>query len=190
VPQGEEVVFPLTVRALVAMGRYPHLGPWQREGEADAEAIERALEACDVVPLHDRLVTQLSGGERQRARIARALAQEPETLVLDEPTAALDLAHEMSIFELLARLRARHAVTVLLVTHNINLAARYADRVLLLERGRVIAEGTPAEVVTRSRIEHSYHWPVDVFPHPGPGEDAGAPQVTPLSRNPTPDAVA
>lgn len=184
VPQGEEVVFPMTVRELVLMGRYPHLGAWRRESAADLEAVERALAGCDVAALADRVVTQLSGGERQRARIARALAQEPGTLVLDEPTAALDIAHEMSIFELLARLRTERAVTVLLVTHNINLAARYADRMLLLERGRAVAEGTPAEVVTRARIERSYHWPVNVFPHAGPGPDAGAPQVTPLTRTP------
>jgi len=190
VPQGEDVVFPITVRALVAMGRYPHLGAWRNETAADEEAIERALEACDVAPLHDRLVTRLSGGERQRARIARALAQQPDTLVLDEPTAALDLAHEMSIFELLARLRVRQGVTVLLVTHNINLAARYADRMLLIERGRPIAEGAPVEVVTRARIERSYHWPVSVYPHAGPGPDTGAPQVAPLARNPDPEPAS
>lgn len=190
VSQGEEIVFPVTVRALAGMGRYPHMGAWRGESAADLAAVARALEACDVAHLADRYVTQLSGGERQRARIARALAQEPGTLVLDEPTAALDIAHEMSIFDLLGRLRAEHGVTVLLVTHNINLAARYADRMLLLERGRAVAEGPPAAVVTRERIERSYQWPVEVFQHPGPGPHAGAPQVTPLSRsfNTVPDA--
>lgn len=190
VPQDEELVFPLTVGALVGMGRYPHIGPWRAEGTADLAAIERALEACDVAPLRDRPVTRLSGGERQRARIARALAQEPDTLVLDEPTAALDIAHEMAIFELLARLREHQGVTVLLVTHNINLAARYADRLLLLEQGRALAEGAPGAVVTRELVERSYHWPVDVFPHPGPGPDAGAPQVTPLALNPVRESPA
>ncbi|NJD09525.1 MAG: ABC transporter ATP-binding protein [Gemmatimonadetes bacterium] len=190
VPQSEELVFPLTVRALVCMGRYPHLGPWRAEGAADRDAVARALDACDVAQLGDRLVSRLSGGERQRARIARALAQEPDTLVLDEPTAALDIAHEMAIFELLAGLRAARGVTVLLVTHNINLAARYADRMLLLERGRALAEGSPAMVVTRTLIERSYHWPVNVFAHAGPGEDAGAPQLTPLARQRQPDAPA
>lgn len=191
VPQGEELVFPLTVRALVSMGRYPHIGAWRTERPADVAAVDRALDACDVRDLADRLVTRLSGGERQRARIARALAQEPDTLVLDEPTAALDIAHEMAIFELLDRLRRARGATVLLVTHNINLAARYATRMLLLDGGRAVAEGTPREVVTRTRIEQSYHWPVQVFPHAGPGPDAGAPQVTPLStpgHNPMEDA--
>lgn len=181
VPQSEELAFPLTVRALVSMGRYPHIGAWRPERAQDVAAVERALYACDVRDLADRLVTRLSGGERQRARIARALAQEPDTLVLDEPTAALDIAHEMAIFELLDRLRREQGVTVLLVTHNINLAARYATRMLLLEGGRTVAEGPPRAVVTRARIEQSYHWPVQVFPHAGPGPDTGAPQVTPLS---------
>jgi iron complex transport system ATP-binding protein len=189
VPQAEDMVFPLAVRDLVAMGRYPHLGPWRAERESDREAVERALRACDVATLRDRLVTRLSGGERQRARLARALAQEPDTLVLDEPTAALDIAHEMAIFELLSRLRAERGVTVLLVTHNINLAARYADRLLLLERGSALAEGPPHQVVTRALIERSYHWPVSVFSHAGPGSDAGAPQVTPLARSLQPDAT-
>ena len=186
VPQAEEIVFPITVRELVAMGRYPHLGPWRAESRFDRDAVEAALVACDVAPLAERRLAQLSGGERQRARIARALAQQPDALVLDEPTAALDIAHEMAIFELLVRLRRERGVTVLLVTHNLNLAARYADGLLLLERGRAVAAGSAATVVTRTRIEQSYHWPVSVFPHAGPGRDAGAPQVTPLALPPQP----
>lgn len=187
VTQSEETVFPLTVRALVAMGRYPHLAPFSAESAADRNAIAAALDACHVAHLAERGMAQLSGGERQRARIARALAQDAATLVLDEPTAALDIAHEMAIFELLVRLRRERGVTVLLVTHNLNLAARYADQLLLLDAGRAVAAGVAADVVTRERIERSYHWPVNVFPHAGPGRDAGAPQVTPLARIPEPD---
>lgn len=180
VPQGEETVFPVSVRELVAMGRYPHLGAWRREGDADRHAVEEAMRRCDVWNLAARPVPTLSGGERQRARVARALAQEAPTLALDEPTAALDVAHEMSIFELLRDLG--HAgKTVLLVTHNLNLAARYADRLVLLHRGRVAAEGTPAQVLTRDNVERVYGWPVEIVPHPGPGPDAGAPQVVPLA---------
>src|SRR5690606_27914499 len=181
VAQGEEVVFPITVRALVAMGRSPHLGPWRREGEGDRRAIEEAMARCDVLDLANRPFTTLSGGERQRARIARALAQEPATLVLDEPTAALDVKHEMAIFELLATLAGRDAVTVVVVTHNLNLASRYADRLLLLDRGRAVAEGAPGDVLRREILEAVYHWPLAVLPHPGPGPDAGAPQVVPLA---------
>lgn len=180
VPQGEEEAFPLPVRELVAMGRYPHLGPWRREGEADQRAITDAMRRCDVAQFADRLLSTLSGGERQRARVARALAQQPSTLALDEPTVALDVRHEMAIFELLRAL-GRSGVSVLLVTHNLNLAARYADRLVLLDQGRVSAEGTPAEVLTRQQVERVYGWPVRIGVHEGPGPDAGAPQVIPLA---------
>jgi iron complex transport system permease protein len=180
VPQGEEEVFPLTVREMVAMGRYPHLGSWQRESEADRRAIQEALRRCDVAGFEDRLISTLSGGERQRVRVARALAQEPGALALDEPTVALDVRHEMAIFELLRDL-GRRGVTVLLVTHNLNLAARYADRLVLMDGGRIVAAGSPAEVLTRERVEAVYGWPVRIEPHPGPGPDAGAPQVVPLA---------
>ena len=185
VPQEEELVFPLSVRELVALGRYPRLGALGREGAEDRAAIRRAMETCDVAELADRPVGSLSGGERQRARIARALAQEPGTLVLDEPTASLDIRHEMEILELAASLSAG-GVTVVLVTHAINLAARYATRLLLLDappRGRAAAEGAPGEVVTRERIAAVYGWPVAVVPHPGPGPDAGAPQVVALAQS-------
>lgn len=181
VPQGEEQVFPLTVRELVALGRYPHLGMLGREGAADRRAVEDAMLRCDVAQLANRPIASLSGGERQRARIARALAQEPRTLVLDEPTASLDIRHEMEILELAAGL-VRGGVTVVLVTHAVNLAARYADRLLVLRDGRAAAEGTPREVVTRELIENVYAWPVAIAAHPGPGPDAGAPQVVALAR--------
>jgi len=180
VPQGEEAVFPMVVRELVAMGRYPHLGPWRREGDADRRAVERAMRRADVLAFASRPLSTLSGGERQRARVARALAQEPAALALDEPTAALDVSHEMAIFELLRDL-GRAGTTVLLVTHNLNLAARYASRLVLLDRGRIAAQGTPAQVLTRETVERVYGWPVRIDPHPGPGPDAGAPQVVPLS---------
>ena len=182
VPQGEELAFPVSVRELVAMGRYPYLGSWRREGAADRRAIEEALRRCDVLQLSDRLVSTLSGGEQQRARIARALAQEPTVLALDEPTASLDISHEMAIFELLREL-GRGGVTVLLSTHNLNRAARYADRLVLIDQGRVAAEGTPSEVLRRDLLEAVYRWPVRTTPHPGPGPDTGAPQVTPLARD-------
>jgi iron complex transport system ATP-binding protein len=181
VGQAEEHTFPISVREMVAMGRYPHLGPWRRSTQADVLAIETAMERCSVSELSARPVDQLSGGERQRARIARALAQEPATLVLDEPTVQLDIAHEMAIFDLLADLCRRDGTTVVIVTHNLNLAARYASAMLLLNRGAIVAEGEPVDVLTRDVIEHVYSWPVRVVPHPGPGPDEGAPQIVPLS---------
>lgn len=183
VAQNEEIAFPLRVRELVAMGRYPHLGAWRSERAIDSAAIEEAMARCHVLPFADRLMGTLSGGERQRARIARALAQQPDALVLDEPTASLDVRHEMDIFELLRELASVDRRTVLLVTHNINLAARYADRLLLLDRGSVAAEGAPEDVLRPDLLERVYHWPVAVGRHPGPGPDAGAPQLVPLSRH-------
>ena len=181
VPQIEESPFPITVREMVGMGRYPHLGPWRSESAADRAAVASAMEQADVVEFASREFATLSGGERQRARIARALAQEPETLVLDEPSAALDVRHEMGIFELLRHL-AMTGVTVVLVTHNLNLAARFADRVVLMDAGVGAGTGSPAEVLTRPRIEGVYQWPVAVTPYPGPGSDTGSPQVSPLSK--------
>jgi len=182
VTQVEEMPFPITVRELVAMGRYPHLGPWRRAARADEMAIEKAMERCGMSEFAGRTMDRLSGGERQRARLARALAQEPATLVLDEPTASLDIAHEMAIFELLAGFSRHDGTTVVVVTHNLNLAARYADALLVLDRGSVVADGAPGDVLTRETIERTYHWPVHVHAHPGPGPDAGAPQIAPLAR--------
>lgn len=179
-PQEEGSSFPMSVRECVAMGRYPHLGPWQRERAADREAVDEALQLTDMTSFTDRPLQNLSGGERQRARLARALAQKPAAFALDEPTAALDVRHEMAIFELLRSLAAQGA-TVLLVTHNLNLAARYANRIVLMHEGGVAAAGTPHEVLQRETVEQVYGWPVRITNHPGPGPDTGTPQVIPLA---------
>lgn len=182
VPQAETHAFPMNVRELVVMGRYPHLGPWRAAGAADRHAVAEAMERCDIAELADRSTASLSGGERQRALIARALAQQPRVLVLDEPTASLDVRHEMGIFELLRALCAE-GVTVLLVTHNLNLAARYAHRLLLLDRGRVAAAGPAADVLRAEVIEQVYRWPVAVHPLE---VDRGVPHVVPLRPEPSP----
>lgn len=176
VPQSESIPFPVTARELVSMGRYPHLGALEPEGRDDRDAVERALLECEVEHLASRNVQTLSGGELQRVRIARALAQEPRALVLDEPTASLDIRHEMAILELL-RTSADRGRTVILVTHHLDLAARYADRILLLDCGHVAAEGTPDEVYREEVLERVYRWPVQVL------RDAadGAPRVVPRS---------
>ncbi len=181
VTQLEEMPFPITVRELVATGRYVHLGAWRAEGAADRAAVAAALERCDIAKFADRPITQVSGGERQRARIARALAQEPQTLALDEPTASLDVGHEMAVFELLRAL-ASGGVTVLIATHHINHAARFADQLILLDRGTVAAAGTPAQVLQQHILQRVYDWPLEIFPHPGAGPDQGAPQIAPLSK--------
>jgi iron complex transport system ATP-binding protein len=174
VPQGEYETFPITTRALVAMGRYPHLGPWRRESEADMGAIDTAMARCDVTQFAERMVDTLSGGEGQRARIARALAQEPRALVLDEPTASLDLKHEMEVLALLRSLAAS-GTTIVLVTHNLSVAAQFADRVVLLDRGRLIIEGPADEVLTAHRVREVFGWPVELIQ----GE-TGAPYIVPV----------
>ncbi len=173
VSQNEGVSFPITVRELVAMGRYPHLGPLSSEGSEDREAISLALERCDATQLAARHVGTLSGGEFQRVRLARALAQRPRALALDEPTASLDIRHEMTILGLL-RDAATSGTTVLLITHHLDQAARFADRMLLLDRGEVAAEGTPERVMTEDTLSRVYGWPLGVDPDPF----SGKPRVT------------
>jgi iron complex transport system ATP-binding protein len=157
------------------MGRYPHQGALGAESERDRDAVRQALARCDVLELEARLVTTLSAGEFQRVRVARALAQEPASLALDEPTASLDVRHEMSILQLL-RAAADGGTTVLLITHHLDLAARFADRMLLLDGGRVIAEGVPADVMTREVLSGVYRWPLSVDRDPV----TGSPRITPL----------
>jgi iron complex transport system ATP-binding protein len=174
VAQREEVVFPLTVWQTVMLGRYAHLGPLAPIGYHDREATLRALRRCDIEPLAERRVDTLSGGEWQRVRLARALAQQPRILVLDEPTASLDVRHEMELFELVRTLVA-DGLAGLVVTHELNLAARFADRIVLLNRGKVVADGTPAEVLRPDVLTEVFAWPVAVTTLAD-----GSPQVVPL----------
>lgn len=176
VTQREEPVFPLRVREAVFLGRYPLVGPTRPMGPADHAAVDLALARADATHLAGRWTTTLSGGEWQRVRLARALAQEPEVLVLDEPTANLDLRHEMEAFELVAGLARREGKTGVLVSHHVNLIARFADRVVVLDRGTPIADGPPAAVLTRATLEPLYGWPVEVTTW------RGVPQVVPLRK--------
>ena len=175
VSQSETVSVPITVREMVGMGRYPHLGPLEGEGSEDKVAVHEALEVCDVTHLVNRDLSTLSGGELQRVRIARALAQQPMALVLDEPTSSLDIKHAMEILELLKQSVAS-GLTVILTTHGLDLAARFSDRMLLLSEGQVAAEGTPDEVVNEEALADVYGWPVKVEWEP----TTGSPRVTPL----------
>jgi iron complex transport system ATP-binding protein len=173
-PQREDNLFPQRVRETVLLGRYPHLSLLGRAGATDRTAVERALAACDAADLAERWLWTLSGGEYQRVRLARALAQEPRLLVLDEPTASLDLRHEMELFELVRTLVDAQGLSVLMITHHVNLAARFADRVLLLSEGRPAGAGAPGDVLTRDTVERVFAWPVSIAPF------EGRPQMTPL----------
>jgi iron complex transport system ATP-binding protein len=174
VTQREEILFPLTVQETVELGRYAHLGAMAAPGEVDRGAVADALRRADVSSLAERRTDTLSGGEWQRVRVARALAQGPRVLLLDEPTVALDIRHEMEVFELVRKL-AGEGIGTLLVTHHLNLAARYADRLLLLDRGRIVAEGTPAEVLRPEIVSPVFEWRVAVTTWCD-----GAPQIVPL----------
>jgi iron complex transport system ATP-binding protein len=177
VTQREELAFPLNVEEYVALGRFPHLGGWRGAGSADREAVERAMNRAGVERFarDERKLQELSGGEWQRVRLARALAQEGEALVLDEPTTFLDIAHEMSVFELLHQL-AIDGLAVLLVSHQLNLVARFADEIFLLHDGRVAAAGSPDDVMQASILERVYEWPLVVTRDPA----VGAPALLPL----------
>jgi len=163
------------VREYVALGRYPHEGAWRAAASSDESAIESAVARAGIAQLAGRGTQELSGGEWQRVRIARALAQGGEALVLDEPTTFLDIAHEMAMFELFAQL-ARDGMAVLLVSHQLNLVARFADVIVLLHRGRIAATGTPAEVMRASVLEPVYDWPLVITRDPA----VGAPALLPL----------
>ena len=177
VPQREEAAFPSRVRDYVALGRYPHLGLWRAPAKDDYAAVDQALAQAGVEDLANRDTDALSGGEWQRVRIARALAQQTPALVLDEPTTFLDVAHEMAIFELLSSL-ARSGLAVLLVSHQLNLVARFADTIVLLDEGKVATSGVPAEVMNAALLESVYRWPVVITRDPA----IGAPALVPLRR--------
>ena len=146
-PQDTRCDFAFTVEELVSMGRHPHRGRFEVEGAADRGAVDAALARCDITRLRGRTVDSLSGGERQRAAMARCLATEPDVLLLDEPTAHLDLEHALVIFGL-CRSLADRGQTVAIATHDLSLAARYATRVVVLRAGRVVQAGLPEEVLT------------------------------------------
>jgi len=149
------------VAELVEMGRAPHAARWFGSSAEDAEAVERALGDADALDLAERHADELSGGERQRVLVAMALAQQPELLLLDEPTLHLDIAHQASLLASVARLRARRSLTVIAVLHDLNLAAAYAPRVAVLGSGRVVADGEPASILRADLVREIFGVAVD-----------------------------
>ena len=177
VPQETLQVFPFTIAEMVLMGRSPHhqgWGGWHWEDSQDWAVARNAMEELDVAHLGNRLVTEVSGGERQRAVIARALVQEPQILLLDEPTAFLDLHHQLDIARIIKRLNRERGLTVILVSHDLNLASQYCDQVLLLNQGRLAAMGSPQTVIKPEVIEAVYGCSVLVDRHP----QSGLPRVS------------
>lgn len=156
VPQLAAMDFPFSVTEIVLMGRSPHLGLLGWEQARDFELAEKAIAFTEMEPMARRKLNELSGGERQRVFIARAICQEPQIILLDEPTASLDLAHQIKIMDLMEKLRTEHNITIVMVSHDVNLAAMYARRLLLLNQGRIATLGPPREVLSYRILEEVY----------------------------------
>lgn len=178
-PQNPVAPEGLTVVDLVGRGRHPHHGPLRRWSTADDAAVARALELTDTLDLAHRPVDELSGGQRQRVWIAMSLAQETDLLLLDEPTTYLDLAHQVEILDLLLDLNAARGATVVMVLHDLNMAGRYADRLVALREGRVVAAGSPSEVVTPQLVRDVFGLESQVIDDPV----SHTPLVVPLGRH-------
>lgn len=178
VPQGTSVAFPFTVREIVLMGRSPHLGLLQMERESDLKIVDHSMALTDSLEIADRNIDELSGGERQRVIIARALSQEPKILLLDEPTSHLDINHQVEIYDLIKRLNSEKDLSVVIVSHDLNMASEYCDRLVLMKNGRVYKDGTSREVITESNIRDVYGVNVMVTDN----IVTGSPHITILSK--------
>lgn len=159
----------MTVRELVAVGRYPWHGALGRFGAGDRQRVEEAIELVGLTLFANRLVDSLSGGERQRAWLAMLVAQDSRCLLLDEPTSALDIAHQVEVLALVQRLSHQRGLTVIAVLHDINMAARYCDRLVALRAGTMIAQGAPLELMRAPVLEQIYGIPMGTLPHPSGG---------------------
>ena len=179
VPQETQPAFDYSVTEMALMGRHPHLGRFELEGPSDLEAVQAALATTGVGHMADRLYSTLSGGEKQRVVIASALAQAGDVLLLDEPTASLDVAYQLEVASLLARLNREQGVTMVLATHDLNLAASICDTLVLLREGRVLAQGWTSEVLNAPMVRELYGIEADVRFHDG----AGHLTVVPVGRS-------
>ena len=185
VPQSEPTLFEFSVREVVLMGRTPHIQPARGETSADHHAVALAMAATDTLHLAERPITSLSGGEHRRVLMARALAQNAPLFVLDEPTAHLDMTHQSDLLRLIRRLVDREGVSALAALHDLNLAAEYCDRLLLLSGGKIIRAGTPQEVLTPELLSRVYGAPIRVSVSPATGK----PYVFPAPPMPSEDSA-
>jgi len=164
--QSLEIPFPFTVEEFVLMGRFPHLGQFQNPGPADREIAAQAMAATDTLHVAGRPINELSGGERQRAILAQALCQQPKLLLLDEPTAHLDIGHQVDMLNLIKKLSRKNNLTVMAVLHDLNLAGEYCDRLIMFKDGKIHSIGTPEQVLTYQNIEEVYKTLVVVKENP------------------------
>jgi iron complex transport system ATP-binding protein len=162
--QERSVLWPISSGRLVALGRLPHLGPWDALPDADQAEVVKAMTATDVLHLAARAVTELSGGELTRVLVARVLAGAPTVLLADEPVSGLDPAHAMQVLTIFRAL-AREGRTVVVVLHDLTLAARFCDRLVLMDRGGIAAEGAPLEVLTAAHLARTYGITADILSH-------------------------
>lgn len=181
VPQETQISFPFTSLEVVLMGRSPYLGRLRFEGRDDFEIAETAMRLTDTFHFSRRPVNELSGGERQRILIARALAQEPEIILLDEPTSNLDIGHQVEFYDLISRLNREKKLTILTVSHDINLASEYCRKIILLKGGRIFKMGSPRDVVVEESIRQVYGSRVLVDENPV----TKSPRITLLRKDPS-----
>tara|TARA_R110002020_G_scaffold58075_7_gene159445 strand:+ start:1939 stop:2784 length:846 start_codon:yes stop_codon:yes gene_type:complete len=177
-PQGPVAPEGLSVKQLVGMGRFPHQGLWQKNAQQDAEAIREAMSYTNVTELAERNVDALSGGQRQRCWIAMVLAQQTDLILLDEPTTFLDLKVQVDLLELLSRLAHEKGRTLLLVLHDLNLAAAYADHLVMMCDGRIVTSGAPSEVFTTANLKRVFDLNAHVIHDP----ESGSPICVPRKR--------
>lgn len=163
---------PYTVCEMVRMGRIAHRQWWETYTDQDHAAVQHAMDIMDIARYTDKSYGELSGGEQQRVLLAAALAQEPDLLLLDEPTSALDLGHKFQLLELLKNLAEQEKIGIVMISHDLGLSARYARRTVLLDRGRIVADGSPQEVITAENIRQCYQCSVTILQGP-----AGEPVV-------------
>ena len=163
VPQQPRSAFAFTAREIVLLGRYAHTGPLGLAGEQDRTVARLAMEMTETVAFADRTLDELSGGEAQRVMIARALAQQPQVLLLDEPTSHLDIKNQLAIYRMMVRLAHEWPMTVVCVSHDVNLAGRFADELVMMRDGRVIATGTPEQVIRADVLRDTYDVEVELM---------------------------